>query len=70
MEVNVLDYTTEGVLSIKCEDGKWRLVIFFSKSLNETENNYEIHDKEILVVIRRLENWRHLLEDAKFKFKV
>ena len=56
MEVNVLDYTTEGVLSIKCEDGKWRLVIFFSKSLNETENNYEIHDKEMLVVIRGLEN--------------
>ena len=56
MEVNVLDYTTEGVLSIKCEDSKWRLVIFFSKSLNETENNYEIHDKEMLVVIRGLEN--------------
>ncbi len=52
MEVNVSDYTTEGVLSIKCEDGKWRPVTFFSKSLNEIENNYEIHDKEILVVIR------------------
>ena len=70
MEVNVSDYTTEGVLSIKCEDGKWRPVTFFSKSLNEIENNYEIHDKEILVVIRGLENWRHLLEDAQFKFKV
>ena len=24
----------------------------------------------MLVVIRRLENWRHLLESAKFKFEV
>ena len=70
MEVDVSDYAMEGVLSMKCEDGKWRPVAFLSKSLNETERNYEIHDKEILAVIRGLENWRHLLEDAKIKFEV
>ena len=32
--------------------------------------NYEIHDKKILAIIRKLENWKHLLENAKFKFKV
>jgi len=51
-----LDYTTGGVLSIECEDRKWRLVAFLSKSLNKTEKNYEIHDKEMLAVIRGLEN--------------
>ena len=56
MEVDVSDYAMEGVLSMKCEDGKWRPVAFLSKSLNETERNYEIHDKEILAVIRGLEN--------------
>jgi len=66
--VDVSDYATEGVLSMECEDGKWRLVAFLSKSLNKTERNYEIHDKEMLVVIRDLENWIHFLEDAKFKF--
>ena len=30
----------------------------------------EIHDKKMLVVIRELENWRHLLEGTKFKFEV
>ena len=34
------------------------------------QKNYKIHDKKMLVVIRELENWRHLLENAKFKFKV
>ena len=70
IEVDTLDYTTRGVLSMECEDGRWLLVAFLSKSLNETERNYEIHDKEMLVVIKRLENWRYLLEGAKYKFKV
>jgi len=70
MEVNTLDYATEGVLSMECNDGLWRPVAFLSKSLNKTERNYEIHNKEILVIIRGLENWRHLLEGAHFKFKI
>ena len=70
MEVDVSDYATEEVLSMKYEDGKWRLVAFLSKSLNKTERNYKIHDKEMLVVIRGLENWQHLLEGVKYKFKV
>ena len=56
MEVNVSYYVTEGVLSMEGEDGRWRPVAFLSKLLNETERNYEIHDKEMLVVIRGLEN--------------
>jgi len=58
------------MLSIECKDGKWRPVAFLSKSLNEIERNYEIHNKEMLAVIRGLENWRHLIEGAKYKFKV
>jgi len=70
IEVDVLDYTIRGVPSIEYEDGQWRLVAFLSKSLNETERNYKIHDKEILAVIKGLENWRHLLKGTKFKFEV
>ena len=69
-EVDMSDYATEGVLFMEYKDRKWQLVAFLSKSLNKTEKNYEIHDKEMLVVIRGLENWRHLLEDTKFKVEV
>jgi len=55
VEVNTSDYAMGGVLSIKYEDGKWRLVAFISKLLNATEQNYKIHNKEMLVVIRCLE---------------
>ena len=51
MEVDMSNYTIGGVLSIECEDGKWKPVAFLSKSLNETERNCEIYDKEMLAVI-------------------
>ena len=44
--------------------------MFLSKFLNETERNYEIHDKEMLAVIRGLENWRYLLKGTRYKFEV
>ena len=69
MEVNVLDYAMSSISSMNCKNGWWRLVVIFSKSLNEIERNYKIYNKEILVVIRELENWRYLLEGGKFKFK-
>jgi len=70
MEVDASNYATGGVLSMEGEDRKWRLVIFLSKSLNETERNYKIHNKKMLVIIRGLESWRHLLEGAQFKFEI
>ena len=62
MEVDASDYAMGGVLLMECEDRLWRLVAFLFKSLNETERNYEIHDKEMLAIVRGLEAWRHLLE--------
>ena len=70
MKVDVLDYAIGGMLSMGCENRLWRPVAFLSKSLNETERNYEIHDKEMLVIIRGLGNWRHLLEGTHFKFEI
>ena len=37
MEVDVLDYAIEEVLSMKCKDGRWRPIAFLSKSLNKKE---------------------------------
>ena len=70
VEADASDYAIGGVLSMKCEDERWRLVAFISKSLNETERNYKIHNKEILAVICCLEAWRHFLEGARIKFEI
>ncbi len=65
VEVDASDFATGGVLSMKCEDKKWRPVAYISKSLNKAERNYEIHDKEMLAIIWCLETWRNFLEEAK-----
>jgi len=70
IEVDALDYMTGGVLLMKCKNRLWRPVTFLSKSLNETERNYEIHNKKMLAIIRGLEVWRHLLEGVQFKFEI
>ena len=70
MEVDASDYVTGGVLLMEYEDRLWKPVAFLSKSLNETERNYEIHDKEMLAIVRGLEAWRHLLEGAQYKFEI
>ena len=51
MEVDILDYTMGGVLSMGCKDGRQRPVAYLSKLLNKTEKNYKIYDKEMLAVI-------------------
>ena len=51
VEADRSDFVMGGVLSMKCEDEKWRPVAYISKSLNEAERNYEIHNKKMLVII-------------------
>ena len=55
VEVDISDFAIREVLLIKCENMKWRLVAYILKLLNEAKINYEIHDKEILAIIRYLE---------------
>jgi len=38
---------------------------FLFKSLSPVERNYEIHDKEMLEIVRALEEWRHFVEGAE-----
>ena len=70
VKADASNYAIGGVLSIKCFDELWRPVAFISKSLSNTKRNYEIHDKEMLAVVRCLEAWRHFLEGAIVKFKI
>ena len=70
VEADTSNFATGGVLSIKCEDSKWRPVVYISKLLNEIERNYEIYDKEILAIICCLKAWRHFLEGTRSKVEV
>ena len=71
VEADSSDFATRAVLQQQSsEDDKWHLVAYYSKSLSAVEWNYEIHDKEMLVVIQALEDWHHFLEGAHHKFEM
>ena len=55
IEADSSNYASGAVLSMLCEDEKWRPCAFLSKGFTETERNYDIHDKEMLAIIRALE---------------
>jgi len=60
------DFTSRAVFSQQLpREEKWHPVVFYSKSLSLVEQNYEIHDKEMLTIIHALEEWRHFLEGAR-----
>jgi len=48
----------------------WLNEVCDTKSLSDTEKNYEIHNKEMLAVVRCLEAWRYFLEGTVVKFKI
>jgi len=71
LSTDTSDFATGAVLSQKdMQTNLWHPVAFFSKSLDVHERNYEIYDKELLAVIRGLEEYRHHLEGHPHKIKI
>ncbi|KAL2126283.1 hypothetical protein VTI74DRAFT_1265 [Chaetomium olivicolor] len=57
VETDSSGYAIGGALSQYDDEGILRPVAFFSKKNNAAECNYPIHDKELLAVVRCLEQW-------------
>jgi len=71
LSTNASNFATGAVLSQKdMQTNLWHLVAFFSKSLDVYERNYKIYDKELLAVIRGLEEYRHHLEKHLYRIKI
>jgi hypothetical protein len=60
LEADASGVATGAVLSQQShEDSKWHPVLFLSKALSPVKCNYEIHDVEMLAIIRGFQEWRH-----------
>ena len=69
METNASGYAIGGVLSQE-QDGKWKPIAFLSRTMQPVERNYEIYDKELLVIVEALTKWRQYLLDALETFEI
>jgi transposase InsO family protein len=58
LECDASDTAIGGILSQKDNQGRLHPVAFFSKKMLPAEQNYDIYDKELLAIVRCLEEWR------------
>src|SRR6202790_4062053 len=61
IESDASKFATGAVLRQKDGNGDWHPCGFISHSLDATQRNYEIYDRELLGIVRALETWRHYL---------
>ena len=57
LECDASKFACGTVLFQRGEDGLWHPVAFMSKSFIKVERNYDIYDRELLAIIRALEEW-------------
>jgi hypothetical protein len=70
LETVTSDVATGVVLSQEQEDGLYKPLGYISKSFNEAEQHYTTYDKELLGIMRALEDWRNLLIGAEQPFEI
>ena len=70
IESDAPEHATGAILSMLQDDGKWHPCAYLSKGFNDTEHNYDVHDKEMMGIMRALEAWRHYLEGCKHKIEI
>ena len=70
LQVDVSTYATGAVLTQLDNRKKHHAIGFFSKTFNEAECNYDIHNCKLLAVFRGLTHWHHTLLSSPFETTV
>ena len=64
IECDASKYATGAVLTQLDSNGDRHPCAFISKTFSPTEQNYEIYDRELMAIIRALEEWRHYIQGS------
>ena len=65
LETDASDWASGGILSQYDDEGRLRPVAYFSSRHTAQECNYEIYDKELLAIIKCMEEWRPELQGTQ-----
>ena len=68
LECDASNFAMGVVLSQLQANGEFHPMAFMSKGFSDTEQNYKIYDKEMLAIVRALEEWHHFLEGTPKQF--
>ncbi len=67
LEVDASGYAVGAVLLQRKEDSKKHPIGYYSATLNEAQQNYDIYDLKLLAIVMALKNWRPLLAGLPHK---
>jgi hypothetical protein len=70
IESDASDYVSAGVLSQRDDEGVLHPVAYYSKKHSPAECNYDIYDKELMAIIKALEEWRPECEGATYPLQL
>ena len=70
VEVDASNWSAGGTLLQPGDGGELHPVAYFSSKHSAQECNYDIYDKELLAVVKALEEWRPELEGAAQRFDI
>jgi hypothetical protein len=70
LETDASDWASGGILSQYDDEGALRPVAYFSSKHTAAECNYEIYDKELLAIIKSMEEWRPELQGTQEPFEI
>ena len=63
MKIDISNLTIEACI-LQMHNEKWHFITNFLRKLTSVEQNYDIHDKELLTIIATLKQWRVYAEKA------
>ncbi len=70
LKMNFLNYVNDEVLSQYDDENILHSMIFYNKNMILAECNYEIYDKELLIIIRCLKHWCFKLKCMNILIKI
>ncbi len=70
IEIDASNYVFKNILSQYDENKILHSIAYFSKKHNSVECNYEIYDKELMIIVCAFEKWRSELEDSIYSVEM
>ena len=70
VETDALNLAKCAVLSQLVPDAKYQPITFYSKKFADAELNYDIHDKEMVVIVDCFQEWRHFFQGSPHRVVV
>jgi len=69
LKINTSNFTVDACL-YQIEDEQQRFIAYQFRKLSESEKRYKVHDKELLVIVEALQDWRPYFADMKKSIQI